>query len=316
MEVSGQVNLVVTEAVDAVHGATIEQHEPCLTHTMNHTLRAVSAAAIVTSALAMPAAFAQAKKASAQPIIPVGALQATPSVVQTGTYPTLNWSIVYPSKVGDVAVITPPGSLTLTEQLYVSVRAIGVGVTGTNGSTTSSTPAEFRIQVGGGGYDQLFYGNSSDIDPSHTLYTKKLNSGTTIDFGGRFVKDGEWTPFYTTRSGNVQVVSLVDGDAIPTSYDLNQSGKMAEYLKPYVDSTGKVNIGPLSVLVMAEYATSDHSKASFDYQDAVFLVSLSPKNNNGHGNNIDGVDVSNPGKGSGGPNGAVDPSGGVDDEAR
>lgn len=37
--------------------------------------------------------------------------------------------------------------------------------------------------------------------------------------------------------------------------------------------------------------------------------------NNGHGNNADGVDSSNPGQGSGGPNGAVDPSGSVDDEA-
>lgn len=38
--------------------------------------------------------------------------------------------------------------------------------------------------------------------------------------------------------------------------------------------------------------------------------------NNGHGNNADGVDVSNPGQGGGGPNGEVDPSGGVDDEIK
>jgi hypothetical protein len=36
--------------------------------------------------------------------------------------------------------------------------------------------------------------------------------------------------------------------------------------------------------------------------------------NNGHGNNLDGVDVSNPGEGDGGPTGAVDPSGFFDDE--
>ena len=45
----------------------------------------------------------------------------------------------------------------------------------------------------------------------------------------------------------------------------------------------------------------------------------SGKSNNGHGNNADGVDSSNPGKGNGGPNGSVDqscPAGGtcVDDE--
>lgn len=282
---------------------------------MYHKTKAASAAAFL-SALAMPAAFAapgNGNNNNALPAVPVGALQATPTVVQTGTHPTLNWNIVYPRQVGDVAVISPPGSLTLTETLYLSVRPVGVGVTG---GSSSNSNAEFRISVNGGGYDQLFYGSPSDIDPAHTLYTKKLPKNSTIDFGGRFVKDGAWTPFYTTRSSNMQVVSLVDGDSIPTSFDLSQSGNMAEYLKPYVDSTGKVNIGPLSVLVMAEYASTNQSSASFDYQDAVFLVSLATKNNNGHGNNLDGVDSSNPGGGSGGPNGAVDPSGGVDDEAR
>jgi len=40
------------------------------------------------------------------------------------------------------------------------------------------------------------------------------------------------------------------------------------------------------------------------------------KNNNGHGNNLDGVDVSNPGQGRGGPNGAIDLSGSFDDEGK
>jgi hypothetical protein len=40
------------------------------------------------------------------------------------------------------------------------------------------------------------------------------------------------------------------------------------------------------------------------------------KYNNGHGNNRDGVDVSNPGDGDGGPNGAIDLSGFIDDELK
>ena len=66
-----------------------------------------------------------------------------------------------------------------------------------------------------------------------------------------------------------------------------------------------------------ELAQTDHNNGAYDYQDAALLVSFASKHpNNGHGNNLDGVDSSNPGKGSGGPNGAIDPSGGVDDEAR
>jgi len=38
--------------------------------------------------------------------------------------------------------------------------------------------------------------------------------------------------------------------------------------------------------------------------------------NNGHGNNVDGVDASNPGNGGGGPNGEVDGSSGADDEIK
>ena len=38
--------------------------------------------------------------------------------------------------------------------------------------------------------------------------------------------------------------------------------------------------------------------------------------NNGHGNNVDGVDSSNPGIGGGGPNGSVDESTGTDDEIK
>ena len=38
--------------------------------------------------------------------------------------------------------------------------------------------------------------------------------------------------------------------------------------------------------------------------------------NNGHGNNMDGVDSSNPGNGQGGPNGSIDQSGNLDDEMK
>jgi hypothetical protein len=68
---------------------------------------------------------------------------------------------------------------------------------------------------------------------------------------------------------------------------------------------------------MMELAETNKSNANFDYQDMVLLVTFGTGHpNNGHGNNLDGVDSSNPGKGSGGPNGAVDLSAGVDDEAK
>lgn len=250
-------------------------------------------------------------KESLMPLAPSGDLIATPSVVQTGTYPTLNWRIAYPTNIGRVATIDK-GVLTLQKQAYVSVKSIGIGVTGGH-ANVSTSPAESRISVNGGAYEQLFYGTNADIDPTHTLYNKRLNAGANVSFGGRYVEDHVWKPFYTGNSSNLRVIALTNGDKIPTSYDLHQSGKLAEYLKPYTDATGRVKVGPMCAIVLMEVAAPTNSP-SFDYQDVALLVTVSDKNNNGHGNNLDGVDSSNPGQGSGGPNGSVDPSGGVDDE--
>jgi hypothetical protein len=251
------------------------------------------------------------------PGIPVGSLVVAPSVVQAGTKPSLTWDILFPQTIADVVQVSPPGKLTLLDQYYVDVQIIGSSVTtcaSGQAASTASYPTDARMSVNGGSYFQLFYGNSADVNPSSLLYSKKLPKGTTINFGGRYAANNVWSPFYTTQSSNMQVVSLVNGDTPPTSFALDKSPTLANFLKPYLDSEGKVKIGPLNVLVLMELGQTDHSESCFDLQDQVLLVTFRAKNNNGHGNNLDGVDSSNPGKGSGGPNGAVDPSGGVDDE--
>jgi hypothetical protein len=247
------------------------------------------------------------------PSVPAGDMVTTPTVVRTGTYPTLSWRISYPSNVGSFATINK-GVVTLTKQSYVSVRAIGVGVTGGNANAATSN-VDIRMNTGSG-FQQLFYGTNADVDPAHVLYTKSLNVGASVNFGGRFEVDNTLSPFYTGNSSNLRVVVLVDGDKIPTTYDLKTSGKLASYLAPYVDGTSKISVGPTSAIVLMEVGASKTTDGEFDYQDIALLVTISDKNNNGHGNNLDGVDSSNPGKGSGGPSGAEDPSGGVDDESK
>jgi hypothetical protein len=276
-------------------------------------LAAVSAAFIAVGTLVPSRALAQI------PSIPVGTMTAFPTIVQTGTKPTLNWNILYPSTVSNVAQINPPGTITIIKNnTYVSVQPIGTGVTACD-STQGTTPlnTEARMSLNGGAYSQLFYGVQANVSPAFSLYVKKLGVGNTLDFSGRYVKNGAWSPMYTTKSSNFQVVALVNGSTPPTSFPLHQSSTLASYLRPYLDSTGKIKIGPLSVIIMMELGQTNRSLTCFDYQDMILLVTFSTKHpNNGHGNNLDGVDSSNPGNGKGGPNGMVDPSGGVDDEIR
>lgn len=285
---------------------------------------AVSAAVISICALVPSRGLATSpngngNSASSIPSVPVGRLSAYPSVVQTGTKPTLTWDILYPSKVSNVARIDPPGTITITQKsTYVSVQPIGTGITAcTSGQASENLSADARFSLNGGAYQQLFYGTQADVNSAYSLYIKRLGVGDKLNFSGRYVKNGVWSPLYTTISSNLQVISLVNGDTPPTATPLYQSSSLANYLKPYLDSTGKIKIGPMSIIVLMELGQTNHGLSCFDYQDMVLLVTLSTNHpNNGHGNNLDGVDSSNPGQGHGGPNGMVDPSGGVDDEIR
>ena len=268
---------------------------------------------------------------SAIPLTPVGVLSAFPTAVQTGTKPTLTWAMVHPSVItgspsngngncsGNGVMssvrVGPPGTLIPNQNLWMTVQIVGTGGLPVQGSPP--LPTEARVSVGGLPYKQLFYGTQANVNPSQKLYIKQVSANQQINFGGRFVRNGVWSPFYTTRSSNLQAVTLVNGNRPITYYSLYQASRLASYLRPYLDSVGNVKIGPLSALIVMELDQTDHAMPSYDYQDMVLLVTFSttrPSSNNGHGNNLDGVDSSNPGNGSGGPNGGVDPSGGVDDE--
>jgi hypothetical protein len=254
------------------------------------------------------------------PPAPIGTLSAFPTIVQTGTKPTLTWNILYPSVVSDLATITPPGTITITKKnTYVSVQPIGTGITACDASQgTTPLKVDARMSVNGASYSQLFYGVQADVNSAYSLYIKKLGVGAYLNFSGRYVKkDGTWSSLFTTKSTNFQVVTLVNGDTIPTSLPLYQTSNLASHLRPYIDSTGKIKIGALSAIVLMELGQTNRDFSCFDYQDMVLLVTFSTRHpNNGHGNNLDGVDSSNPGNGHGGPNGMVDPSAGIDDEIK
>ncbi len=86
----------------------------------------------------------------------------------------------------------------------------------------------------------------------------------------------------------------------------------------YMEMGGELMPGNYSVTTAtpAHVTLVNSEQIPLDYQNSeTFEIRWTfGSGNNGHGNNIDGVDVSNPGQGHGGPNGEVDPSGSVDDE--
>ena len=184
-------------------------------------LAALAAASFATCAFVSGAAKAQT--ATADPLTPVGVMTAFPTIVQTGTKPMLTWNIMHPARIGggggggtsgggggggngnndgaeELAVVNPPGTIIPTTDSYVTVQIIGSGPTDCRSNTSTKPPTDLRVSLDGAPYDQLFYGTQDNVNSSQKLFIKKVRAGQTVDFGGRYVVNGAWTPFFTTRS--------------------------------------------------------------------------------------------------------------------
>ncbi|MEP4078705.1 hypothetical protein [Haloferula sp.] len=237
------------------------------------------------------------------PLLPSGWLTAFPTVVQTGTKPTITWGINYPSIVEDYVTITPPGTVTADEDIDCEIRVLGAGVTVTssNSSSYSFVPTEATIKAGNGGsYSRIFYGTNHDANPDQVVSSFVLKKNQELNFGGRYYYDG-WGTSYTSQGGTWNVRSLVNGMTPPSNIPDYNAPSLESFIKPYLGQDGKVNIGPMDVIVFMELTHTDgqSSNVGYDLQDMVLLVTFkseaSTQTNNGHGNNIDGIDSSNPG---------------------
>lgn len=288
--------------------ATVHQ-QPAMKTSRSAALAAVLAATGVFS----PCALLAQQSKSTSPLIPTGALTAFPLIVQPGTRPQLTWKIAYPSIVQDVVNVEQAGTIVPKEELCVEVRVLGAGVTATSGSGFTFVPTEAQLSYDGGAYTRIFYGSNNNVKPNQTVYKGTVLAGKKLRFGGRYYHNRKWGPYFNSQSGTLNIRTLFNGEVPPTTYPLHSAPTLQSFLRPYLDSQGRVKIGPMDVIVFMELTHSDSQRSApgYDLQDMVLLVTFCKKDNNGHGNNVDGVDSSNPGNA---PKVDSDPT--VDDEKK
>jgi hypothetical protein len=234
------------------------------------------------------------------PAMPSGWLTAFPTIVQTGTHPTLTWGINYPSIVEDYITITPPSTITADEEVDCEIRILGAGVTvTTNNSGYTFVPTQAQVSYDGGSYTQIFYGTNPQVNPNTLVYTKTMAKNKKLRFGGRYKYNNTWGPYFNSSSGTQNVRTLVNGSTPPSNVPDYNAPSLEQFIKPYLTPDGKVKIGPMDAIVFMELTHTDSqmSDPGYDLQDMVLLVTFKSKakTNNGHGNNIDGIDSSNPG---------------------
>lgn len=215
---------------------------------------------------------------STSPSIPVGDLSAFPTVVQTGTKPTLTWSINYPSIVADYVTVTPPATITPKRSLKCVIRILGLGVTTQNSNGTINyfqTRGRMRFN-GSSSWTTIYDGKQTDTIVQQQGIVRSsftVNANQPMYFAGAYYNNS-WQTEYTSLSGD-NVRTLVNGDTCPPNVPDYNAPSLETFLKPYLDSSKKVRIGPMDVIVFMELTHTDKNNIGYDLQDYVMLLTFS-----------------------------------------
>ncbi|MEX2580287.1 MAG: hypothetical protein WD342_14610 [Verrucomicrobiales bacterium] len=260
------------------------------------------------------------------PNIPVGSLSAYPTLVQTGTHPTLTWDVTIPETVSDVIEIQDPGTLVPQRDLVMDVRVLGASVkrVWTNGQGNvvkwEWVPTEARIKYNGNGYNRIFYDTQDDVHPNQIVHSQTVEKSSTVDFGARYVNsNGSWATWYSSTNSSGNVVALVNGDTPPTTTPMYEQPDIESFILPYLDDEGKISLGARDVIYLMELTHTDPSHSGFDLQDMALLVTFYDEvvGDNGNGNDDDnssdsGDSPGNPGNDKAVGNAGENPDGGDD----
>jgi hypothetical protein len=240
---------------------------------------------IAINAIALCAALTLAANAdpATEPSIPVGSLEAYPTFVRQGTKPNLTWNITYPSVVKDYVEVDE-GEVTPKTTLIAEVRVLGAGVTVGQDDDIEFVPTKAELQYNGGTYNEIFYGTNDDVVPSEIVWTRTVRGGRTMRFGGQYYWRNDWGPHYKSDDGTTNIRTLVNGDNPPSFKILPAAPTLESFLRPYLDDSGRVKIGPMDVIVFMELThgedRSDH--IGYDFQDMVLLVTFKEVSGNGN----------------------------------
>lgn len=235
---------------------------------------AALAAAILIVGTLLPAVT----HAQTTPTIPVGDLTAFPTVVQTGTKPTLTWNISYPSVVENFVTITPPGTVTPKENLVCDVRILGLGVTSQGSNNTIvyyRTRGQWRYN-NSTTWSTVYDGMQTDtiVQQQGLVRTNiAVTKDRVMNFAGQYYHNNAWQTQYSSLSGN-NVRALVSGQTCPTNIPDYNAPSLESFLKPYLDASKKVRIGPMDVIVIMELTHTDQANVGYDLQDLVMLLTF------------------------------------------
>ncbi|MEI7910409.1 MAG: hypothetical protein WCK77_12290 [Verrucomicrobiota bacterium] len=214
---------------------------------------------------------------STNPSVPFGKLTASPTMVQAGTKPDLTWNITYPLSVKDVVTVSTPPGITPKQDLICDVRMIGAGVTTKNarGTTIYVQTLGQILYNGSSSWSTIFNGFNTDriVQQQGIVISFTANANKPINFGGYYITNNVSSVTYTSRIGD-NVRFQFNGDTPPANLPGYNSPSLAGFVKPYLDASGRIKIGPMDVIVFMELTTANKATLGYDLQDLVMLVTF------------------------------------------
>lgn len=253
-----------------------------------------------------------------EPAIPIGKLHIGATIVMKEDFPVMTWDTTHPQTISDVVDVGGGASsgggsgggeddlVVSKKRLLVKVSMIGTGITDASGNEYPSV-TEMRFNYGD--WEHVFTGPGAAVDVTEVLIEKVIEDGMAIEFRSRYIGYNQWR-----YHDSDEVEIFIDGDEPPTNPSSDALATSAEeYMKPYTQD-GRLVLGALDMIYAAELTHTNKSSSGYDMQDSIVLVRFTDletgigsargevddhinggTSNNGHGNNADGVDSSNPG---------------------
>jgi hypothetical protein len=213
----------------------------------------------------MPQAFAADE-------IPRGTLDVDRTLVRVGTRPQLKWNITYPATAPPV-IVSLNGTITPQSDLKMRVRTLGVAFQ--SGSTL--LPLQAGWSKNNSTWATFFTGKGPSVVPTDVLVDVSVKKNDLIKFRGRGASNSSgtsWYPYHQTGNTDPYVVVLKKGDTPPSYAPAYGQGKIAAFLDPYIDGSGKINIGTRDLIILWEASTASPGTTYFDMQDLVVLVTF------------------------------------------
>lgn len=230
--------------------------------------------------------------ASAEEAIPTGNLNVDRTLVRAGSKSNLDWKIQHPSELRASQMrVRVLGS---SFQVYRGNNGGGNNADEVDSSNHNTQkggtydpsgtyddenrlgkpiplPIEVKWQLNNSSWIRLFQGTQADINPLTVVLNTTINPNDVINFGARGYRDNAWLPFYSTATATPNVVTLENGDSLPS---IIMQRPIESILKPYITADNKIQIGIHDLLILVEVGQADPNLADFNLQDVAILVTF------------------------------------------